>query len=182
MEIDGGPHRVARPFARQVEMRDLAQRVHAGVGAAGAAQRNRLAGEFVDRLGEAALHGLAQRLHLPADEGRAVILEREAVAGHCEGSIPASTAAHIRAAARIASRSRPGIQACSSLRAGKSLPVIRAGRPWRSQAAPVSAAARSGRGRDRDGDGDGCAAEYCPTRRSRPARSCRRHVRRPRTR
>ena len=56
MEVHRRPHGVDRPFAREVEVGDLAQRVHAGVGAAGAAQRNRLAREFVDRLGEAPLH------------------------------------------------------------------------------------------------------------------------------
>ena len=42
MEIDGGPHRVDRPGAFKIEMCNLTQRVHAGIGAAGPAHRNGL--------------------------------------------------------------------------------------------------------------------------------------------
>ena len=75
VEIDRRLHRVGRPFAGKIEMRDLAQGVHAGIGAARAAQRDGLAGEFEDRFRQTALHGCAGRLHLPADERRAVIFE-----------------------------------------------------------------------------------------------------------
>ena len=63
-------------------MRDLAQRMHAGIGAPRPARHRVLAGEGLDGLREAALHRGAVLLHLPADEGRAVIFENELVAGH----------------------------------------------------------------------------------------------------
>ena len=63
-------------------MGDLAERMHAGIGAAGAARDHVLAGERLDGFGQAPLHRDAVLLHLPADEGRAVIFECELVAGH----------------------------------------------------------------------------------------------------
>ena len=63
-------------------MRNLAERMHAGIGAAGATWDGLLAGERFDGVGEAPLHRGAVLLHLPADEGRAVIFEDELVAGH----------------------------------------------------------------------------------------------------
>ena len=63
-------------------MGDLTERMHAGIGAARAARDDLLAGEGFDRFGEATLHRGAILLHLPADEGRAVIFEGELVAGH----------------------------------------------------------------------------------------------------
>ena len=63
-------------------MGDLTERMHAGVGPPRPARDCVLAGEGLDRLGEAPLHRGAVLLHLPADEGRAVIFEDELVAGH----------------------------------------------------------------------------------------------------
>ena len=63
-------------------MRDLAERMHAGIGAAGAARDGVFAGERLDGFGEPPLHRSAILLHLPADERRAVIFEGELVAGH----------------------------------------------------------------------------------------------------
>ena len=82
MEVDGRAHRIRRPGTRQVEVRHLPERMHAGVRAAGPAHRDGLAGELADRLGQPALHRDAQRLQLPADERRAVVFERDAVARH----------------------------------------------------------------------------------------------------
>ena len=63
-------------------MRHLAKRMHAGISAAGAAWDGLLAGEGFYGFGEATLDRCAIRLHLPADEGRAVIFEGELIAGH----------------------------------------------------------------------------------------------------
>jgi hypothetical protein len=54
---------------------DLAKRMHAGIGAAGAAGNVLLAGERLDRLSQAPLHRDAVLLHLPPDEGHTVIFD-----------------------------------------------------------------------------------------------------------
>ena len=81
MKIDRIAHRVGVPFFAQIDMRHLAERVHAGIGASGAGNRDALAGKGRDRIGEDALHRGAVVLRLPADEGRAVIFDGELVAG-----------------------------------------------------------------------------------------------------
>ena len=63
-------------------MGDLAERVHARVGASGALDRGALAGEGSDRVRQHALHRDAIVLHLPADKRGAVIFDGELVAGH----------------------------------------------------------------------------------------------------
>jgi hypothetical protein len=80
---------------RKIEMRHLRERVHAGIGAAGAIDRCALAAEFLDRVFDDLLDRHALALALPADERRAVVLERDLVAGHEGGQ-----------AFSIASRSR----------------------------------------------------------------------------
>ena len=82
MDIERVAHGVAVPILGEIDMRDLAERVHAGIGAPGAGDGDALAGEGRDRLGEHALHRGAVVLHLPADKGRAVIFDGELVAGH----------------------------------------------------------------------------------------------------
>src|ERR1700704_738419 len=67
---------------RDIAMRDLPQRVHAGVGAAGAVNANVLAADRLDRGFQRALHRGAIILDLPAAERRAVIFDSEFVAGH----------------------------------------------------------------------------------------------------
>jgi hypothetical protein len=67
-------------------MHDLAQRMHAGIGAAGGDALHGLAAEFVDRLLQRLLHRRAVLLPLPADEGAAVIFEDELVARHAASS------------------------------------------------------------------------------------------------
>jgi hypothetical protein len=56
-------------------MRDLACGVDAGVGAARAANSSFLAREFKNGCFQRALHGDADRLRLPADEGRPVVFD-----------------------------------------------------------------------------------------------------------
>src|SRR5258708_24342503 len=82
MEIDGGPHRVDSPLIGEVEVRHLAERVHAGIGPPRSRRANALAGEGQHGFLECSLHRRAVLLALPADERRAVIFDRELVAGH----------------------------------------------------------------------------------------------------
>ena len=73
-----------RLFARalEVEVADLAERMHAGIGAPGAVHGNALAGEFLDRVLQRRLHRRAVRLALEPDERRPVVFDRDAPAGH----------------------------------------------------------------------------------------------------
>ena len=77
---------VAQPARRKmlcdVAMRDLRQRVHAGVGAARTMDADRFAADRLHRGFERTLHGGAIVLDLPAGERRAVIFDGELVAGH----------------------------------------------------------------------------------------------------
>ncbi len=85
----GGPqmvvHRLGQPeglpVAAEVGMRHLAQRVHAGIGAARAGHRRRLAEPRQRRL-ERRLHRRPGRLPLPADERPAMVFERQLEARH----------------------------------------------------------------------------------------------------
>ena len=65
-----------------VAMRDLSQRMHPGIGAAGAVHAHPLAADRLDRVFQRALHRRAIVLQLPAAERRAVIFDDEFVAGH----------------------------------------------------------------------------------------------------
>src|ERR1700726_1158178 len=69
---------------RDVAMRDLPERVHAGVGAAGAMHAHLLSADRFHRGLERALHGRGVILDLPARERRAVIFDGELVAGHLD--------------------------------------------------------------------------------------------------
>lgn len=82
MKIDrfGDTERI--PISRQIEMRDLAARVYAGIRAARASDLYGLAAKRFDCANEVTLNGLSFGLDLPADEGRAVVLDCDAVAGH----------------------------------------------------------------------------------------------------
>ena len=51
MEIERVAHGIVVPVLGEVDMRHLAERVHAGVGAAGAGNAGALAGECLDRIG-----------------------------------------------------------------------------------------------------------------------------------
>ena len=70
------------PCAFKVDMRDLAQRMHAGVGAPRAVGDRALGGHREQRVLERLLDRKAVLLPLPADEWRAVIFEDEPEARH----------------------------------------------------------------------------------------------------
>ena len=74
------PERV--PIALEVDMRDLAQSVHARVGAPGAMGGRALRGHGEERALQRLLDRKAVLLPLPADERRAVIFEDELEARH----------------------------------------------------------------------------------------------------
>ena len=76
MRVERIAHRVGVPVLGEIDMRHLAERMHAGIGAAGALHRDRLAAEGLDRRGQRALHRSAVGLDLPAGERRAVIFDR----------------------------------------------------------------------------------------------------------
>ncbi len=84
---------IERHLAPEVEMRDLAQRMHAGIGPAGGLYRHRFAAERVDRLLQRLLHRRPVRLALPAAKRPAVIFEGQLVARHGRPSrVPTGTA------------------------------------------------------------------------------------------
>src|SRR5258708_5686766 len=82
MEIDGGSHRVGGPLIGEVEVRHLAERVHAGIGPSRSRHANALAGKGHHGVLECSLDRRAVLLALPADERRAVVFDCELVAGH----------------------------------------------------------------------------------------------------
>jgi hypothetical protein len=61
----------------RVEMGDLAQRVHARVGAAATADANFVIGDFRQCVFDAALHGRFLTLQLPAEENAPVVFESQ---------------------------------------------------------------------------------------------------------
>jgi hypothetical protein len=67
-------------------MRDLAEGVDAGVGAAGAADHHRLAGERQRGLLDRLLDGPPVLLPLPTDKRAAIIFDGELVARHADQS------------------------------------------------------------------------------------------------
>src|ERR1700687_398393 len=82
VEIDGVAHGLSFTVLGEIDMRDLAQSVHAGVGPSGGADYNPLGGEGRNRIGEDGLHLDAVVLRLPANKKRAVIFDRELIARH----------------------------------------------------------------------------------------------------
>ncbi len=82
MEIDRVANVIDLPSLGEVDMGDLAERMHAGIGTAGASDSDALAGKSGDSIGQRALHRNAVVLGLPADIGRAVIFDGELVARH----------------------------------------------------------------------------------------------------
>ena len=82
MRIERIAHGVGVPVLREIDMRHLRARVHAGIGAAGALHQGFLARQRFDRRGQDALHGEPVGLDLPAGKRRAVIFDDELVAGH----------------------------------------------------------------------------------------------------
>ena len=82
MGVERVAHGIGRPVAGEIDMGDLAERMDAGIGAPGALDRDRLAGEGGDRLLDRLLHRAAVLLALPADIGAAVIFDGQLVARH----------------------------------------------------------------------------------------------------
>ena len=82
MRVERVADGVGLALAGQIEMRDLAERVDAGVGAAGALHHDLLAGERLDRRHDRALHRRRIVLVLPAGERRAVVFDEDFVARH----------------------------------------------------------------------------------------------------
>ena len=64
--IERVAHGVGVPVARQIDMRHLGARMHAGIGAPGALHQGLLARQRFDRRGQHALHGHLVGLDLPA--------------------------------------------------------------------------------------------------------------------
>ena len=91
MGIERVAHGVGVPGLGEIDMCDLAERVHAGIGAPSAMHMHGVAAERRDRGGEHALHRDAVVLHLPADEGAAVIFDGELEARHHASRVPAAT-------------------------------------------------------------------------------------------
>src|SRR5580704_6373795 len=87
MEIDGVTHIADAPVLGKIDMRDLTERMHAGIGAPGAGDDDALAGKGLDSVGENTLDGYATVLRLPANERRAVIFDGEFVTGHVAGAV-----------------------------------------------------------------------------------------------
>src|SRR4051812_18817284 len=75
-----------------IAMRDLRQRMHAGVGAARAMHAYMLAADRLDRGFQRALYGGAIVLDLPAPERPTVIFDYQLVAGHIDPARPSSSA------------------------------------------------------------------------------------------
>ena len=56
MEIDAVAHIAGIPVFGEIDMRDLTERMHAGIGASGAGDRDPLTGQGCDGIGQHALH------------------------------------------------------------------------------------------------------------------------------
>lgn len=70
---------------REVEVDDLAERMDAGIGAAGGLCRHRLTREAEDRLFQRLLHAHPIGLALPAAEGGSVVFERQLISKAVDG-------------------------------------------------------------------------------------------------
>lgn len=75
--IDASHPGDCRALKRRIEMDDLLERVHTGIGSPCAHRCNVMAGKFLQRRFKPVLHRLAIRLSLPAMPGRSVILYTE---------------------------------------------------------------------------------------------------------
>ena len=82
MGVEGVHHRSRRPVLFEIEADDLAGGVHARVRAARRGEADGLAAEGGDRRLDRALHGRLVSLGLEAVVARAVVFERQPVAGH----------------------------------------------------------------------------------------------------
>ena len=95
-------------LARQIDMRDLRQRMDAGIGAPGAMHRDASRRRTASTASSSAcLHREPVRLALPADEAGAVIFDGQLVAGH-GSTVPGGSAKPRRkAAASMRAAARP---------------------------------------------------------------------------
>ena len=103
-------HRQGRGGAVDVDVDRLAQRVHAGIGAAGSERARRLAAEGGDRPLERLLDRRPVVLALPADIGRTVIFDDELVAGHAVSPWARRERFRHRGGSRVGTR--PSTAAC----------------------------------------------------------------------
>ena len=156
-------------------MGDLAQRMDAGIGAAGAMDRHGLAAKLRDRGFDRLLHRQPLRLALPADEPGAVIFDRQLVAGH-GNKVPAGIGQPRRnaSAARGArpgrcslnGRSAPDPQATDS----RSSSTVPGGSPTVSGTAAAASTRMCSPRNSKDAPGRGSNAR---TRRSSSSADCR---------
>src|SRR3984957_8075331 len=151
MLVEGAADGFGVRFPRQVEMRDLRQRVDPGIGAAGAVDGDALAAEALGGGFQDFLHGKPVLLALPADQAGAVIFERQLVAGH--GRIVPGGMAKPRRNASASSAARPARCNRSSLSA-----------PWPQDMASFPSSTVPG------GDGFGAAAVSAASTRMRSSR------------
>ena len=86
MALSGVAYDIGSPLTGKIDVRNLTQRMNTGIGAPGALDHHRLAGERRDRLLHRLLNGEAVLLPLPADERLAVIFDGELVARHRQAS------------------------------------------------------------------------------------------------
>jgi hypothetical protein len=82
MGVQRIPNGVLVPVPGEIDVADLAQRVHAGIRASGPLHAHFLAAKRLERLRQHALHRRTVILDLPADERPAVIFDGELVASH----------------------------------------------------------------------------------------------------
>ncbi len=82
MGVDGVADRVGVLGLGKLDMRNLPERVHAGIGAPGALHVNPLATECRHGRRQDALDRRTIILHLPADESGSVIFDQQFVARH----------------------------------------------------------------------------------------------------
>ena len=80
MRVERLAHAERLPFPREINMRDLMRRMHAGIRAARGADARRFARKCCDRRLNRLLHGGAGGLRLPALIGRAVVFEHQLIA------------------------------------------------------------------------------------------------------
>src|SRR5437899_1476353 len=77
MRVERVAHAVLIPGPGEIDVRNLTQRMHPGIGAARALHAHLLATECLDRGHQRALHRGAVVLDLPADEWPAVVFDGE---------------------------------------------------------------------------------------------------------
>src|ERR1700676_5225433 len=107
MRIEAVAQAARHEMFGNIAMRDLPQRMHAGVGAARAVNANLLAADRLDRGFQRALHRGAIVLDLPAAERRTVIFDDEFIAGHFD---PVSRHRPRRRTIQYSAASRPNLK------------------------------------------------------------------------